>query len=443
MNWTPLYIIPGLTFLFWALVHAFLTSRTAWFRNLQLLLLSMFLTAAGDLVVGTIFKSETAAHLVIQFMAPSIIPLTCLYFAHMYRDFKYRYVQMLWIALPVMLFTASAILANINGFDNTDAFLYRLHTNPTGEDLFQNSTERAFYNWTVTAFRIVMGAEAIFMIVYCAFLGWKLHFKPIHWIHFFSQKRWRIRVLEIQVTLAVFILLGLCIKVFLHHPHTYNVTPWTVILVLALSVLQFLFGFFALFGSREFISITDIRSAFRFNYKPENASAVAEEMIMDMMGQLNGESLTHVLTRLEVHSGADPSRPGNAPGNPPSLTSAILGKTRKDDSLLAHFQQLMMNERLFLQPGLTLTDVAERLNTNKTYVSKMVNQTYSLGFPEVLNILRVDYAETYIRKHPEATQEDIAKACGFVSASSFNSTFKRITGYTPKVWAARYNSPGN
>ena len=37
---------------------------------------------------------------------------------------------------------------------------------------------------------------------------------------------------------------------------------------------------------------------------------------------------------------------------------------------------------------------------------------------------------------PETSQEEIAKACGFLSASSFNSTFKRITGYTPKVWAA-------
>ena len=70
-------------------------------------------------------------------------------------------------------------------------------------------------------------------------------------------------------------------------------------------------------------------------------------------------------------------------------------------------------------------------------LSKMVNKTYNLGFPEVLNIMRVDYAGEYIRSHPAATQEEIAKACGFVSASSFNSTFKRITGFTPKVWAAR------
>lgn len=67
----------------------------------------------------------------------------------------------------------------------------------------------------------------------------------------------------------------------------------------------------------------------------------------------------------------------------------------------------------------------------------MVNQYYKLGFPELLNILRVDYAQQYIRSHPNASQEEIARANGFLSASTFNSTFKRISGFTPKVWAAR------
>ena len=436
MNWTPLYIIPGLSFLFWALVHTLLTSRTAWYRILLLLLLSVFFTAAGDLILGSALKSETVSQLFIQLFAPAIIPLTCLYFAHMYKEFKYRYVQMLWIVLPVMLFTASGLLVSINGLGATDAFLGRLHEGLTGDQLFYNSAEHAYYVWTVVIFRYVIGAEAVFMLGYCSYLGWKLHFRPRHIIDFLSSKRWRVRVLEILVMIAVLILLGLCLKIFLHYPFQAPSPGVITALVLFLAVLQFLFGFFALFSTREFISLTDIRTAFRFNYKPETASAMAEEVIMDMIGQLNGESIAHVLTRLEVQSGADPSRSG-ARVIQPSLSSAILGKTRKDDSLPARFQHLMTEEHLFLQPGLTLTDVAERLNTNKTYVSKMVNQTYSLGFPEVLNILRVDYAETYIRKHPEATQEDIAKACGFVSASSFNSTFKRITGYTPKVWAAR------
>lgn len=89
------------------------------------------------------------------------------------------------------------------------------------------------------------------------------------------------------------------------------------------------------------------------------------------------------------------------------------------------------------QPGLSLDTVAAKLKSNKTYISKMVNQTYGMGFPEVLNILRVDYAQQYMRKHKDALQEEVARASGFLSASSFNTVFKRITGYTPKVWSSR------
>ena len=123
-----------------------------------------------------------------------------------------------------------------------------------------------------------------------------------------------------------------------------------------------------------------------------------------------------------------------------SLTSALFGNNNQswdEGTLVYRFQHLMQDELLFLRQGLTLQDVAERLDSNKTYISKMVNQTYGIGFPEVLNIMRVDYAQQYMSSHSDASQEDIAKASGFQSASSFNSTFKRITGYTPKVWASR------
>lgn len=434
MNWTPLYIIPGLTFLFWAVVHSLLASRTRDFRILLLLMLSVFLTAAGDVIIGTVFGSATIAHLIIQLMAPAIIPFTCLYFAYMWRQqVKMNFMYVIWFSLPVVLFTASSMLAGINGLGNTDAFLGRIHAGE-GQEAALNRAESAFYFWTIDLFRLVMGLEAVFMLVYCIYLAWRFNFRPKNLYNFLKNKRWRIRVLEVQVIISVIILLGLCIKIYLHHPHGSQVSPFNIVLLLVLSVMQFLFGFFALFGSREFISRQDIRTAFRFNYRKDTSSAVAEDIILDMVGQLSGESIAHVISRLEVQTGTFAT---GGKADAPSLSTAILGKARSNDTLTAQFQQLMMGEQLFLQPGLTLADVAERLRTNKTYVSKMVNQTYNLGFPEVMNILRVDYAEDYLRKHPDATQEEVAKACGFVSASSFNSTFKRITGYTPKVWAAK------
>ena len=248
------------------------------------------------------------------------------------------------------------------------------------------------------------------------------------------------------MTLVFFIVLIICLKVLLHSNVFLNSRVWYYSFACLQSVYYFPFGFFALFGTEKYITLRDTQTLMRFNYKPETRSDFAEEVISDMSGYLQGEALTRVLSRLGTQRGAAPVKdPGGKPGTAPPLSSVVLNvisRSYDERSLEARFRHLMQDERLFLQPGLTLNDVAERLNTNKTYVSKMVNRTTHLGFPEVLNIMRVDYAQRYIRSHPNASQEEIAKACGFQSASTFNGTFKRITGFTPKVWAARKESSG-
>ena len=209
----------------------------------------------------------------------------------------------------------------------------------------------------------------------------------------------------------------------------------TVLIVLVMSAIIFLFGLFALFGSKESISMDDVRSALRFNYSRESQSRISEEVVLDMVDNLQGQSLTHVISHMVMQTEGEDAPSASSP----SLTSALFGNNQSWDegTLVYRFQHLMQDELLFLRQGLTLQDVAERLDSNKTYISKMVNQTYGIGFPEVLNIMRMDYAQQYMSTHADAAQEDIAKASGFQSASSFNSTFKRITGYTPKVWASR------
>ena len=155
----------------------------------------------------------------------------------------------------------------------------------------------------------------------------------------------------------------------------------------------------------------------------EDAETEALKRIQGKIGEsLDVEAVSRGDVILEKHLAAD--------------IFAAVANAWDDGGLLSRFQQLMFRDRKFLQPGLTLADVADALNTNKTYVSKMVNNTYNLGFPELLNTLRIDYAEEYILHHRDARQDEIAKACGFVSASTFNIIFKKVTGVTPKVWIA-------
>ena len=438
MKLVPLYMLPGFVALFWAAVHFLMARRCSTHRIMQLLMLAIAITALGDLFLAEILASKSGALLLIQFMVPSLIPLICLYLSHLWKGYRHNPVQMIWIVFPVMLFTATLILTGALGFQGTESLLRRVIAGEKEGVLSLSGMEKAYFIWAFVVFRIVMALEILFMAGYLIYIGIDIRYNPVHLRDFFVGKR-RIRLLELQLTLVGIILLGLGAKILLHHLLLRS-PALTNISVTLTSAIEFLLFFFGLFGSREFISIPDIASSFRFNYNRDSAAQNAADIILDMAPMLRGEDLNRVLSRLEVQAGVEnPGRNiGKTKGN--SLPAAVIGSSAvaagEEPDLLARFQNLMMDEQLFLQPSITLTDVADRLRTNKTYISRMVNQNYNLGFPEVLNILRVDYAEQYIRKHPEANQEDIAKACGFLSASSFNSTFKRITGYTPKVWAA-------
>ena len=131
-----------------------------------------------------------------------------------------------------------------------------------------------------------------------------------------------------------------------------------------------------------------------------------------------------------------PEPPADVPGSVAAGIFSAVAKSWDDDSLLSRFERLMLRDQTFLEPGLTLSDIASRLHSNKTYISRLVNNTYNMPFPDLLNTLRVNYAKQYIVQHRDAKQQEIAAACGFVSASAFNNTFKKITGMTPRIWVA-------
>lgn len=105
--------------------------------------------------------------------------------------------------------------------------------------------------------------------------------------------------------------------------------------------------------------------------------------------------------------------------------------------MLQALKKLMEDDQLFLNPDLTIEDVATELNTNRVYISRIVNQLMHVTFRDYVNQLRIRYSKQYMRKHPEYTQETVAVACGYQDAASFNRKFRQITGLTPREWVNR------
>lgn len=104
------------------------------------------------------------------------------------------------------------------------------------------------------------------------------------------------------------------------------------------------------------------------------------------------------------------------------------------------FDAQMDKHHLYLRPGINLDKIAAILHTNRTYVSRVVNHAYNTDFFTYVNDRRVEYAKQYMLEHPEVSQHNLAKICGYSSAPAFNKRFKDKEGITPKEWLSSQNA---
>jgi len=98
-------------------------------------------------------------------------------------------------------------------------------------------------------------------------------------------------------------------------------------------------------------------------------------------------------------------------------------------------ERLMDEKQLYLNKNLTLQDLAQALNTNRTYVSNYISQVMGLNFYDYINQLRITQkALPMIQQHPEFTLEYIATESGFKSISTFRRAFRKLLGVSPSQY---------
>ncbi|MBL8299646.1 MAG: helix-turn-helix transcriptional regulator [Rhodanobacteraceae bacterium] len=98
---------------------------------------------------------------------------------------------------------------------------------------------------------------------------------------------------------------------------------------------------------------------------------------------------------------------------------------------------LMQRDALYLEPALTIAQVAKRSGYPEYLVSAVINRRLGGNFWDYISRLRID-AVCAALSDPDDTRTvlDIAYACGFTSKSTFNAVFKRQLGTTPSAYRA-------
>ncbi|MBQ7575388.1 MAG: helix-turn-helix transcriptional regulator [Bacteroidales bacterium] len=436
--------LPLFVCLFSVSVHAKLIPRTQSFAPLCLFLLAY----AGFLFTDCCYADRNTSPLLLsratlfaQFAAPCLIPLLVMYYRRTMHIGKEEHpLEMLWIIVPVSLFTAAALLYYLSGESEIIAMMQRVpRDNYAGISSYRGSTVFIYFIVTSVVFRAVMTVELLWFAGFIINLAIKQKFRLKN-VYRFYFKGESIKLSGYHTLFILPMYFIILIKFLLLKQAMLSEPVYAYIFALLLTFCILGFSYVALFGARKTITRKEMKNAFRYNYSPKNKAQAVEEMLDDLLDEAEEDALRRIQEKisedLHIEAFRSPDTPAVERNSIAEQVFSAVSDSWGEDTLLTQFQHLMRDEMLFLQPRLSLDDVADKLGTNKFYVSKMVNNAYNLGFPELINTLRVDYAEQYILNHRDAKQDEIARQCGFLSASSFNTTFKKVTGVTPKVWIA-------
>ncbi len=106
----------------------------------------------------------------------------------------------------------------------------------------------------------------------------------------------------------------------------------------------------------------------------------------------------------------------------------------KYKELDARFIKLLIEERPYLSANISQEEFCQKLNTNRTYLSQMINNNYNQSFNDLLCEYRVRAARELLANpaNKHFTIEGIGSMAGFKNNALFHRKFKKQLTLTPK-----------
>lgn len=98
----------------------------------------------------------------------------------------------------------------------------------------------------------------------------------------------------------------------------------------------------------------------------------------------------------------------------------------------AQLTMVLEKEKLYLNPELTIKDLADHLQTSAKVLSQVINQSFNKKFYDFINSYRCEEVKAILQGPDDRiTILEAMYQAGFNSKSSFNKEFKKLTGETP------------
>ncbi|GAB5408427.1 MAG: helix-turn-helix domain-containing protein [Balneolaceae bacterium] len=121
--------------------------------------------------------------------------------------------------------------------------------------------------------------------------------------------------------------------------------------------------------------------------------------------------------------------PGPEPEDQKSLGQEILPIKEK-------LEDYMDEEKVFLNPDLTLSELSKLIEVPSNQLSKVINSGFGKNFNDFVNEYRVEEVKGALSdpQYAHFSILGIAFECGFNSKATFNRVFKKFTGHSPSEY---------
>lgn len=425
-------IFPCLVALTWGFVYLFSKNKS---RAQELMLVMLFLEAAY-MYVDSYFINPSLSFddykllvwldVVAQYVVFALPVLACFYVATIENNRPAHPASVLFFVPGLILSTVVLVFATIVGTEPAARFLMDYDAAGGFPATYQGNAVISSYSFFTKdlfkyLFLVEFVAAFIFLFGGCFVRG----YRPGDVFRFLFKGK-ASRLSNVTALLLIYFFLFCIIRICF--PKSFLLSHQLIVALISLVFAGFIF---ALAYAGLFLSVSGFT---------RQDLGFSRHMPEEPLGKKADEETVEAPALLTDEFPADAALPAGG--------EAIQGKKSPEDMektvqslppqqrLFFNFSMYMVEERPYLNPELTIIDVATALHSNRTYISALVAERYGMPFRDYINTQRINFSKTYILTHPDAILEEVAAASGFASASQFVKKFHQIENVSPRIWQA-------